>query len=44
MNKLEGVWGDGQMKVVHGVGYEDSSLSHFTGSDIYANTNLTEND
>ncbi|MAQ75847.1 MAG: twin-arginine translocation pathway signal, partial [Aquimarina sp.] len=42
MNKLESVWGDGQMKVVHGVGYEDSSLSHFTGSDIYANTNLVE--
>ncbi len=44
MNKLEGVWGDGQMKVVHGVGYEDSSLSHFKGSDIYANTNLLEDD
>ena len=42
MNKLEAVWGDGQMRVVHGVGYEDSSLSHFTGSDIYANTNLVE--
>ena len=44
MNKLESVWGDGKMRVVHGVGYEDSSLSHFTGSDIYANTNLVEND
>lgn len=44
MNKLESVWGDGQMKVVHGVGYEDSSLSHFKGSDIYANTNLVEDD
>ncbi|MEW7277967.1 DUF1501 domain-containing protein [Aquimarina sp. 2201CG1-2-11] len=44
MNKLESVWGDGQMRVVHGVGYEDSSLSHFKGSDIYANTNLVEND
>ncbi len=44
MNKLEGVWGDGQMKVVHGVGYDDSSLSHFKGSDIYANTNLVEDD
>ena len=44
MNKLEAVWGDGQMKVVHGVGYEDSSLSHFRGSDIYANTNLVEED
>ncbi len=44
MNKLESVWGDGKMKVVHGVGYEDSSLSHFKGSDIYANTNLQEDD
>ncbi|MBG6132770.1 uncharacterized protein (DUF1501 family) [Aquimarina sp. EL_43] len=44
MNKLESVWGDGQMRVVHGVGYEDSSLSHFRGSDIYANTNLEEED
>ncbi len=44
MNKLERVWGDGQMKVVHGVGYENSSLSHFKGSDIYANTNLQEDD
>ncbi|MCK8523765.1 DUF1501 domain-containing protein [Aquimarina sp. D1M17] len=44
MNKLEGVWGDGKMKVVHGVGYENSSLSHFKGSDIYANTNLVEDD
>ncbi len=44
MNKLESVWGEGQMKVVHGVGYEDSSLSHFKGSDIYANTNLVEDD
>ncbi|MDY8136997.1 DUF1501 domain-containing protein [Aquimarina sp. 2201CG5-10] len=44
MNKLEGVWGDGKMRVVHGVGYEDSSLSHFKGSDIYANTNLVEED
>ncbi|MBQ0734889.1 DUF1501 domain-containing protein [Aquimarina celericrescens] len=44
MNKLESVWGEGQMKVVHGVGYENSSLSHFKGSDIYANTNLQEDD
>ena len=44
MNKLERVWGDGQMKVVHGVGYENSSLSHFRGSDIYANTNLQDPD
>jgi len=42
MNKLENMWGDGQMKVAHGVGYDDQSLSHFRGTDIWANTNLTE--
>lgn len=41
MNALEPLWGDGQFKAVHGVGYENQSLSHFTGSDIYANTDLT---
>ena len=40
MNALEPMWGDGQFKAVHGVGYENQSLSHFTGSDIYANTDL----
>lgn len=40
MNKLENLWGDGQMKVVHGVGYDDANLSHFKGTDIWANTNL----
>ncbi len=44
MNKLENLWGDGQMKVAHGVGYEDQTLSHFSGTDIWANTNLTERD
>jgi len=41
MNALEPMWGEGQVKAVHGVGYENQSLSHFTGSDIYANTDLT---
>lgn len=40
MNSLEPMWGEGQFKAVHGVGYENQSLSHFTGSDIYANTDL----
>jgi len=42
MNKLENLWGDGQMKVAHGVGYQDQTLSHFRGTDIWANTNLVE--
>ena len=41
MSSLESLWGEGQFKAVHGVGYENQSLSHFTGSDIYANTDLT---
>lgn len=41
MNSLEAMWGEGQFKAVHGVGYENQSLSHFTGSDIFANTDLT---
>ncbi|WP_422082270.1 DUF1501 domain-containing protein [Ulvibacterium sp.] len=41
MQALEPMWGDGQFKAVHGVGYQNQSLSHFTGSDIYANTDLT---
>lgn len=41
MNSLESMWGEGQFKAVHGVGYQNQSLSHFTGSDIFANTDLT---
>ncbi|MDE3742438.1 DUF1501 domain-containing protein [Maribacter polysaccharolyticus] len=41
MKSLEPMWADGQFKAVHGVGYENQSLSHFTGSDIFANTDLT---
>lgn len=40
MKALEPMWGEGQFKAVHGVGYENQSLSHFTGSDIFANTDL----
>ena len=36
MNGLEAMWGEGQMKVVHGVGYPQQNLSHFTSSDIWA--------
>ena len=41
MGSLEQMWGDGQFKAVHGVGYESQSLSHFTGTDIMSNTDLT---
>jgi len=41
MKSIEPMWGDGQFKAVHGVGYEGQSLSHFTGSDIFSNTDLS---
>ncbi|WP_150451519.1 DUF1501 domain-containing protein [Arenibacter lacus] len=41
MKSLESMWGEGQFKAVHGVGYQNQNLSHFTGSDIFANCDLT---
>ncbi len=38
MSSLEPMWGDGQMKVVHGVGYPEQNLSHFRSSEIWAST------
>jgi len=38
LTSLESLWGDGQLKVVHGVGYEDQNLSHFRSSEIWAST------
>ncbi|MBT8305159.1 MAG: DUF1501 domain-containing protein [Bacteroidia bacterium] len=43
MSDLQSMWGEGAMKVVHGVGYQDSSLSHFRGSDIWASTVAEQN-
>lgn len=36
MQPLQSLWGEGKMKVVHGVGYPDQNLSHFRSSDIWA--------
>ncbi|MCW9037589.1 DUF1501 domain-containing protein [Altibacter sp.] len=38
MNSLQSVWGDGNMKVIHGVGYPQQNLSHFRSSEIWAST------
>jgi len=38
MQPLESMWGDGEMKVVHGVGYPTQNLSHFRSSEIWAST------
>ncbi|MBD1261495.1 DUF1501 domain-containing protein [Maribacter polysiphoniae] len=40
MKSLEPMWGDGQFKAVHGVGYQNQSLSHFTGTDIFGSTDI----
>jgi len=40
MSSLESMWGDGKMKVVHGIGYENQSSSHFAGNDISATLNV----
>lgn len=42
MSALETMWEDGQMKVVHGVGYPDQNLSHFRSSDIWASASDTD--
>ena len=42
MKNLQGMWGEGAMKVVHGVGYENQDLSHFKSSNIWASTDLDE--
>lgn len=36
MGALEKMWKDGDMKVVHSVGYAEQNLSHFRSSDIWA--------
>lgn len=41
MADLLNLWDNGAMKVVHGVGYENHSQSHFSGSDIWASTDPT---
>ncbi len=41
MQSLQPMWNEGQLKAVHGVGYQGQSLSHFTGTDILSNTDLT---
>jgi uncharacterized protein (DUF1501 family) len=36
LDSMEVLWGEGQMKVVHGVGYPQQNLSHFRSSEIWA--------
>src|SRR5690606_32681353 len=34
MAGLEALWGDGKMAVIHNVGYENQTRSHFRGTDV----------
>jgi len=43
MSSFEGLWGNGAMKVIHGVGYENQNLSHFKSSEIWATTTKDSN-
>ncbi|MEM6318110.1 MAG: DUF1501 domain-containing protein [Bacteroidota bacterium] len=36
LDPLTPFWQEGQMKVIHGVGYPDQNLSHFRSSDLWA--------
>ncbi|WP_456422024.1 DUF1501 domain-containing protein [Lutibacter sp.] len=36
MDSLQNFWEEGKMKVVHGVGYSNQSLSHFSSADIWS--------
>lgn len=38
MSSLQSRWGNGEMKVINGVGYPNQDLSHFRSSDIWATT------
>lgn len=36
LNSFKSLWGDGKMKIAHGVGYNEYNMSHFSGADIWA--------
>ena len=36
LNSFKSLWGDGKMKVAHGVGYNDYNMSHFSSADVWA--------
>lgn len=38
MERMVDLWGNGMMKVVHGVGYDNQDLSHFVSADIWASS------
>lgn len=40
MQGVKNLWDDGKMRIVHGVGYDNHSLSHFLGSDNWATADV----
>ena len=36
MQDMQGLWNNGKMKIVHGVGYPNQNLSHFSSADIWS--------
>lgn len=42
LDPLTNFWKEGQMKVLHSVGYEEQNLSHFRSSDIWASAQTEE--
>ncbi len=41
MQDMQSLWNNNKMKVVHGVGYPDQNLSHFTSADIWSSAGTT---
>jgi uncharacterized protein (DUF1501 family) len=41
MQDLQNLWNNDKMKVVHGVGYPNQNLSHFTSADIWSSAGNT---
>jgi len=44
MQGVKNLWDDGKMRIVHGVGYDNHSLSHFQGSDNWATADVVNQD
>jgi len=40
MSSMSNMWNNSQLKIVHGVGYNNMSLSHFQGADTWAKARL----
>jgi len=42
-SRMMNMWNEGNMAIVHNVGYENQNRSHFVGSDIWANGAVNDN-